>query len=63
MKTRKIIETKCINDLDAVLQAQEVLFKAVQEQPYCKHTVTVELSNGKIFQMYANPRFEQVYKA
>lgn len=63
MKTRKIIETKCINDFDAIAQAQEVLFQAVKEQPFCKHTVTIELSNGKIFQMYVYPRLEPVYYA
>ena len=63
MKTRKTTEIKCINDFDAMLQAQEMLIKAVQEQPYCKHTITVELSNGNMFQIYANPRIETVYYA
>ena len=63
MKTRKTIKTECVNDLDAVLKAQEILCKMVQKQPYCKHTVSVELSDGRIFELYANPRFVPVYQA
>lgn len=63
MKIRKIIEIKCNNDLEAILKAQEALFEAIRKQPYYKHTVSIELSNGKIFQMYANPGFKQVYQA
>lgn len=55
MKTRKIIEIKCINDLEAISQAQELLCKAIKEQPFFKHTVTLTLSNGTVLQLSSSP--------
>ncbi|MBR4461306.1 MAG: hypothetical protein IKS51_01825 [Erysipelotrichaceae bacterium] len=63
MKTRTIIKTKASNDIEAIFKAQELLMETARKQPFCKHTITVELSNGKLFQMWIAPHQEPIYTA
>ncbi len=63
MKTRKYVKSNAKNDFERIIEAHKLLEEAIRKQPYCKHTITVELSNGKIFQILASPRLEKVYTA
>ena len=63
MKTRKIVKTEAKSDFEAICEAKNLLMNMIITQPYCKHTVTVELSNGKTFQMWASPRLERKHTA
>lgn len=59
MKTRKTIEIKCVNDLEVISKAQDLLLRAVEKQPYCKHIVTVTLSNGASLELFAIPNYSK----
>ena len=63
MKTRKYIESKAKNDYKRILEAQTLLLESIRKQPFCRHTVTVQLSNGETIELFANPRWENVYTA
>lgn len=63
MKTRKIIETKASNDFEAIMEAKRILMETARKQPFCKHTITVELPSGKMFQMWIAPHQKTVYTA
>ncbi len=63
MKTRKYVKSNAKNDLERIIEAQALLEEALRKQPLCKHTVTVELSDGNLFQIWASPRLEKVYTA
>ena len=58
MKTRKIIELNTNNDFEKIIEARNILLKQMYEQPFCKHTVTVPLSDGSTFKMQVCPRSE-----
>ncbi|MBQ9158942.1 MAG: hypothetical protein IJ136_06435 [Erysipelotrichaceae bacterium] len=63
MKTKKIIKTTASNDFERICEAKSKLMELIITQPYCKHTVKVELSDGQIFELWASPRLEKVYTA
>lgn len=63
MKTRKIYKSEASNDFERICEAKSKLMELIITQPYCKHTISVELSNGKIFQLSASPRLERVFTA
>ena len=63
MKTRTIYKTTATNDIEAIIMAQELLMETARKQPFCKHTITVELSNGDIFKMWIAPHQETIYTA
>ena len=63
MKTRRIIKTTASNDFEAIIEAQKVLMETARKQPFCKHTITVQLSNGNFFQMWIAPHQETIYTA
>ena len=63
MKTRKIITTTSLNDIEAIIEAQKLLMETARKQPFCKHTITLELPSGNIFQMWIVPHQETVYRA
>jgi hypothetical protein len=58
MKLVNTVVIKATNDIEAVIEARKALYESIVKHPLCKHVVKVELSNGKIFEMWANPRFE-----
>ncbi len=58
MRTRKYVESKAHNDYERILEGQTLLMESIQKQPFCKHTVTIQLSNGEKIQLFANPHFE-----
>ena len=58
MKTSKKVRIKASNDYEAIMEANRVLGEMVRKQPFCKHTVKVELSDGKVFEMWINPRWD-----
>lgn len=63
MKTRRIIETTASNDFEAIMEAKRILMEIARKQPFCKHTITLELPSGNIFQMWIAPHQETVYTA
>lgn len=63
MKIRRIIETKASNDIEAIIEAERILMETARKQPLCKHTITVELPSGNIFQMWIAPHQETIYTA